>query len=363
MNDPIDFSKVKRVLVAKLRHHGDVLLSSPLFSLLKSRFPHLEIDAYLYKETLPMLEGHPAISKFILLDKKWKKLPFLSRYRKEMEVLRMIRRGRYDLVINLTEGDRGAIAAKVAKSRYAVGIDPQGSGMAKKKACFTHLLKHPPHPRHTVEKNLDALRIIGLFPNKDERELFFHIAEEERERVRELVGERPYIHIHAVSRWMFKSVPPQTIAQVIDYLHGEGHRVVLTASPDPNEIAFNQKIISFAKGCEILDLSGEVSLKELGAVIEGSALLVSVDSVTVHLASALKKPVVAIFGPTSELTWGPWNHPNACVVTQNMSCRPCYHPGCGGSGKSDCLETLSAEKIIAGIEQIKAQNLLQSKKS
>ena len=62
-----------------------------------------------------MLEGHPGISDFILYDKKWKKLPFYKRYLQEMRVLKRIRKARYDLVINLTEGDRGAIAAKVSR--------------------------------------------------------------------------------------------------------------------------------------------------------------------------------------------------------------------------------------------------------
>ena len=121
----------KKILVAKLRHHGDVLLSSPVFSVLKGLYPDAEIDAYIYGETLPMLEGHPAISDFLLYDKGWKKLPVWKRFLKEMSLLRKIRKKKYDLVINLTEGDRGAIAAKVSKAPWAVGFDPEGDGMNK----------------------------------------------------------------------------------------------------------------------------------------------------------------------------------------------------------------------------------------
>jgi len=142
----IDFSKIQKVLVAKLRHHGDVLLSSPIFSILKERHPHLEIDVYIYSETLPMLEGHPAISDFLLYDKQWKKLPLHRRYLREMRLLKKIRRKGYDLVINLTEGDRGAIAAKVSRAPFAVGFDPEGGGMRGKKKCYTHVIKHTPRP-------------------------------------------------------------------------------------------------------------------------------------------------------------------------------------------------------------------------
>ena len=60
--DAIDPAGVRRALVIKLRHHGDVLLASPVFSVLKRAAPHAEIDALVYPETAPMLAGHPAIA-------------------------------------------------------------------------------------------------------------------------------------------------------------------------------------------------------------------------------------------------------------------------------------------------------------
>ncbi|QVL58073.1 MAG: putative lipopolysaccharide heptosyltransferase III [Simkaniaceae bacterium] len=343
MSRPVDFFKIKRVLVAKLRHHGDVLLSSPVFSILNERFPHLEIDAYIYKETLPMLEGHPGISDFLLYDKDWKKQLFFKRYFQEMKLLNKIRKGRYDLVINLTEGDRGAIAAKVSRSPYAVGFDPQGDGMKGKKGCYTHIIKHTPRPRHTVEKQLDALRCLGLFPTPEERDLFFDIPTDVAEGVEKLLPEN-FVLFHPVSRWMFKTLPIETMSAAIRYLQEKGEQVVLTASPDPVEMEMNRQIAAETPG--VIDLSGKISLKELGAIIAKSRLLVTVDSVPLHLASALKKPVIALFGPTCDQNWGPYRNPHAHVITMPMSCRPCYQPGCGGSGKSDCLETLPPSKII-----------------
>ena len=90
-------------------------------------------------------------------------------------------------------------------------------------------------------------------------------------------------------------------------------------------------------------------MKELGALIEASELLISVDSVPFHIANALKKRVVAIFGPTSEVTWGAWRNPKAEIVAQKLSCRPCYQDGCGGSKVSDCLETLPVAAVLKSI--------------
>lgn len=338
-----------------------MLLSSPVFSVLKKHYPHLEIDAYIYEETLPMLEGHPAISQFLLYDKKWKKLPKHRRFLEEWKLLRTIRRGGYDLVINLTEGDRGAVAAKISRAPYAIGFDPQGNGMMQKKKCYSHLIKHTPKPRHTVEKQLDALRCLGLYPDGDERDLFFHVPEEARLKVETLLQERgveqgQFIHVHPVSRWMFKTLPVKTLAQVLHFLHEKGKQIILTASPDPIERKMNQEIAALAPF--VIDLSGKISLKELGAMIEKSRMLLSADSVPVHIASALKKPTVVVFGPTCEKNWGPWRNPASRIVTQNISCRPCYQPGCGGSGKSDCLEMLSSERIIDAIQDLLESEVL-----
>lgn len=159
-----DLKSVERVLVIKMRHHGDVLLTSPLFSQLKKHLPEAKIDAFLYADTLPMLEGHPAISDFLLYDKAWKKRSFLYKMRKEIALFWQIRKKKYDLVINLTEGDRGAIAALVSASPLRAGFDPQGQGMFGKSKLYTHIVKNCPHPRHTVERQLDVLRRIGIFP-------------------------------------------------------------------------------------------------------------------------------------------------------------------------------------------------------
>jgi len=92
-------------------------------------------------------------------------------------------------------------------------------------------------------------------------------------------------------------------------------------------------------------------------LIEMSELVVCVDSLPFHMANALKKRVVAIFGPTSDVTWGPWRNKNARVVAQKMSCRPCYQDGCGGSKVSDCLATLGVSAVLEVIEELESKVL------
>jgi heptosyltransferase-3 len=347
-----DLRGVKRVLVVKMRHHGDVLLTSPLFSALKRALPDARIDALLYKDTLPMLEGHPAIDRFLLYDRGWKKLGLLRRLREEWRLLRQVRRASYDLVINLTEGDRGAIVAAASGARVRAGFDPGKGGFAGKKRMYTHLVKPCPHPRHTVERQLDVARRLGVFPPPEERELTFHVPEEAQERVRAWVGESAYLLVHPASRWRFKCWPASQVAQLLKRLSGGPWKLVLSSGPDEPEIGMVEEIVQLAPGIPLLNLAGKTTLKELGALIALSEALVCVDSVPLHLASALKTPVVALFGPSSDQNWGPWRHPRSRVVAQKLPCRPCYLDGCGGSKMSDCLQTLPVEAVLSALESL-----------
>lgn len=349
-----DLQGVKKILVVKLRHHGDVLLTSPLFSCLKRALPEAKIDAFLYSDTLPMLEGHPAIGGFILYDRRKKEGSWARKIAYEVELLREVRRGGYDLVINLTEGDRGAIAARVSGAPFRVGFDPEGKGFVGKAALYTHLVKNCKTPRHAVERQLDALRRIGLFPAPWERDLTFVIPEEVERRVAAMLREGgiepgKYLLLHPASRWRFKCTSAALMAQVVEEC---GWPVVLTGGPASYEQQMAKDIEALAVNAPILNLAGKTSLKELGALIAMSRATLCVDSVALHIASALKAPVVALFGPTSEKNWGPWMHRRGRVVAQDTSCRPCGLDGCGGSKRSDCLMTLSARAILGALKDV-----------
>jgi heptosyltransferase-3 len=219
-----DLSVVKKILVIKLRQLGDVLLTGAVFETLRSHLPDARVDAYVYTESFPMLEGHPGVGGLIGYDRSWKKLGWMGRLKKEWQLLRAIRKGQYDLVVNLTEGDRGALAARISRAGIRVGFEPKGRWQ---KGLYTHVVKHCPGLRHTVERNLDVLRRIGIFPEVGERELFLEVPEEARRRVRGWI-EGPFVVIHPTSRWRFKCWPVEKMRQLTEELIRRGKRVVFT---------------------------------------------------------------------------------------------------------------------------------------
>lgn len=352
-----DLSKVKKILVAKLRLQGDVLLTAPLFYHLKEALPEVEITALIYEETFPMLSGHHAVAHYLLYDKGWKKLGIWKRLWKELSLFWKIRQEKFDLVINLTEGDRGALAAFVSGAPLRVGFDPGKSGFLGKRKIYTHLVRMCGTPRHTVEKNLDILRALGIFPKSNQSNLTLQIPSSAREKVerflqKEGISTHNYILIHPFASHRFKCASLALIGRLIQRLHSLGKKVILSCGPSLREQEELEQILKKVPKNAVVAVKGIFSLKEFAALIEQAQSLVCVDSVSLHIASAVRTPVVALFGPTSDQMWGPWQHPKSQVVKYPISCQPCYMSGCGGSGKSQCLLSLSEEKILQALETV-----------
>jgi heptosyltransferase-3 len=120
LSDPVPLPEIHRVLVTKLRHHGDVLLASPVFSTLARALPGAEIDALVYRGTEPMLSGHPAIEQVHTIDRGWKQRGIVTQLSEEWRLLRRLRARRFDLLVHLTEHSRGLQLARLLRPRWSV---------------------------------------------------------------------------------------------------------------------------------------------------------------------------------------------------------------------------------------------------
>jgi len=355
LKDAIDLSALNRVLVIKLRHHGDVLLSSPLFSVLKNHAPHLEIDALVYRDTAEMLSLHPAISQLHTVDRKWKSAGIAAQAHAEWKLLSALRARRYGLVIHLTEHNRGAWLKRLTGARW--GVAPKTAATNRfGKSSFTHF--YPvvgANRRHTAEINLDALRRIGVYPAEEERRLTLVPGQEAEDFVDGLLAEhrlqkKNFIHLHPTSRWLFKCWPTQKVTTLIAALQAQGHAVVVTAAPAEAELAMARTIQA---GLErpAVDLSGQLTLKQLAALTARAKLFIGVDSAPMHIASAMQTPTVALFGPSGEIEWAPWQVPHR-ILTSAHPCRPCGNDGCGGGKVSECLSAIPVEQVLAAIHEV-----------
>jgi len=358
--DAVPLGEVRRALVTKLRHHGDVLLASPVFAVLKRAAPHAEIDALVYAETAPMLANHPAIAAIHTIDREWKRQGPARQAAAEWALLKTLRARRFDLLVHLTEHPRGLTLAHLLRPRYSVTRERDGRALAWQRA-FTHFYKVPAHtPRHTVETNLDALRRIGVYPGADERKLVLvpeAAAAASAAAILEARGlaTTAFVQAHPGSRWLFKCWPPERMATLLDHAAAHGFAIVVTGAPDERErdvVAATIAACAETTRARLVDLAGHLTLTELAAVTARARAFVGVDSAPMHIAAAMGTPALALFGPSSEHVWGPWQVAHRVVTSDAHPCRPCNLDGCGGGKISECLTTLPAERAVAAFDAL-----------
>ncbi len=353
----IDFSALKRVLIIKLRHHGDVLLTTPLPSILRHYYPHLEVDVLVYAETAALLENHPDIHQIHVIDRRWRHAGLFKQLQGETQLLATLKSCQYDLMLHLTESWRGAFLSRWLKPRYAVTADYVRRRHSRWwRGSFTHHYPQPSRLRHTVEKHLDALRVLGIYPEPTERQLVLKPKEDSRQRIFARLSahgleHRPFIIVHPTSRWLFKCWPTSQMAQLINQLQAHGWPVVLTSGPDPEEMAMIHTLLQACTSPPDLNLAGQLSLMDLAALIGQARLFIGVDSAPMHMAAALNTPVVTLFGPSGDHEWGPWmpTHSRRILTAdpEQFPCRPCGLAGCADSRRSDCLDAISGTSVLS----------------
>ncbi|AYY82530.1 putative lipopolysaccharide heptosyltransferase III [Proteus vulgaris] len=302
---------IQRVLIIKLRHHGDTLLITPVINTLKANFPNAEVDILINKETKPMIEHFSSIHHIFVLDKAWKNEGKLARLRHEWKLITDLKNQQYDVVINLADQWNSAIITRFTGAKIRVGYDIYKRQSPFWKKCFTHLIPlDSVYTQHIVEQNLALLQPLQL--PKIDTQVSMAYSEQDKYIVTEkLKGHKvlgSYIVIQPTSRWFFKCWDENKWSELIDALQQDGHQIVLTSGPDPREQEMVETIIKGCTSNNVVSLSGQLSLPQLAALIDHARLFIGVDSVPMHMAAALKTPLIALFGPSKLFHWSPWEH-------------------------------------------------------
>src|SRR5262245_8939415 len=128
LKDAVPLGGLRRALVVKLGHHGDVLLATPVLGALKALAPEIELDALVYDECAPMLEGHPALAHLFTVR---------GGLGNDLRLFKELRARRYELLIHLSEHARGAWLARGLGARYRVAPAVPDRGRFWRRS-FTH---------------------------------------------------------------------------------------------------------------------------------------------------------------------------------------------------------------------------------
>ena len=346
-----------KILLLKFRNIGDVLLITPLVSNLKAYYKDAQIDVAVNHHTDPMINLNPNINKVITYERELVKTSSLFiKILKEIKFFFSFRKENYDMVINLTKGDRGTIISWLSKAPVRIGY-------LNKKRFFKNIYTHnlPKQKlRHTLETNIDPLRQLNI-PIKHKKVEVFWSKDDERLVQKELANINEFIHIHPVSRWLFKCIADNTMAQIIDFCEFElGSKVLITASAEKFELDKVDKILNYCKSNPV-NLAGKFSLNQIAVLNKKSKLFIGVDTAVMHISASNDIPVFAFFGPSGANHWGPWDNDlmesgytkrngfqtmgRHRVFAESRGCQPCGQDGCNGTKISDCLMSMDLSAI------------------
>lgn len=299
----------KRILVIKLRHHGDMLLTTPVINTLKKNWPQAEVDVLLYQETVEMLSANPGIAQLMSIDRQWKKQGATQHVKHEWQLLRQLRDRQYDVVINLADQWRSAVAARWTGAKIRLGFDfPKRRG-ALWRFCHTQLVSVDGHGKlHTVEQNLSILGPLSDLHTSDQVTMSYE--SHDWQHVEKLLQQqnvlRDFIVVQPTSRWFFKCWTEAKMAATITALQADGHTLILTSGPDKRELEMVATILASCPQERVISLAGQLTLRQLAALIDHARLFIGVDSVPMHMAAAFNTPCLALFGPSKLALWHPW---------------------------------------------------------
>jgi lipopolysaccharide heptosyltransferase I len=340
----------RRILIIKPSSLGDVIHGLPVLAGLRAAYPDAYIAWLVASAFAPLLTGHPLLDEVIPFDRRLYGRILRSRTAAAhfWRLMQHLRRARFDLVIDLQGLARSGLLAWISGARERVGFATAREGAW---AFYTQRVHVPPDVQHAVEKNLYLARSIGV---QVEAATFpLNLDAPECSAARHLVAQaaqRPIPHFVAVlpgARWDTKRWPAERWAHLIDRLSHEGWPpcVLLGA---PVERATADAILA-ACSTPVIDLVGRTSVRELAAVLAVAELIVCHDSGPMHIAAALGKPMVALFGPTNPARTGPYDQ-SARVVALPLPCVPCYQRRCP-LGHHNCMQQLDVQTVLQHVRE------------
>ena len=347
-------SAVRRILVIKLRHIGDVLLTVPVFRALRDHFPGAHLAAFVTGGTEAMLQGHPAVDDIFVFDRAAMGRGPLGRLRQEWRLLQTLRARRFDLTIDLTSGDRAAIAARVSGARYRLAF-LRRDGMWGKRLLWTHTAPGPSDDRHTVMQNLELLEAFGIAAKDPRLELYW--SPEDDAAVDRWWAEwgwapgQPVVQVHPTSRWLFKCWGDDDNAWIIDALQARGIRVIVTCGPQASEVSKANRILDRCRQRPPA-LLGRTTLKQLAALTARCTAFFGVDSAPMHMAAAVGTPVVALFWSGSVTHWRPWGDGHTVIEA------PTPATAAGAERRNQimaALATIPRDRVLRALEATLAE--------
>ena len=327
-----------KILILKPSSLGDVVQALPVLRLLKRHFPDSAIHWWLDSRFLPLLEGDPDLAGVVPFERKRWASP---RHWPEMwRSVRWLRAQHFDWVLDLQCLARSGAFAWLANGSLLAGLDEAREGA---RGFYDLVVPRPSWDTHAVDWYLSLLPRLGVPTHWDFEwlpERTFAAAEVRRKWPADGVR---WIALLPGARWANKRWPAEHFARLAHTLaqRDPALRLVVLGGADDGEIG--RTIGAASPAC--LDLTGRTTLPEMVEWLRRCALVVANDTGPMHVAAALGKPVVAVFGPTAPARTGPYGQLNHVLQQRALPCVPCMSDRCRHDQPLECLRSLTPDFV------------------
>ncbi len=337
------------ILVIKLRYIGDVLLATPVLRALRERFPDVHLTMAVNRGTEDVLKWNPDLNEVLVVER--------SGLAGQARFLRAVRRRGFDCVVDLTDGDRSAVLARCTAAPVRIGLNEEHRWRG---LLYTTVVRPGLETMHRVEHDLEAVRPLGI--QLKAGPLILQTSPEDDEAaarlLKEITGEgssssaKRLVMLQPGARYWFKAWPPERFAELACRLAKKYDCRILIGG-DAKERDLAESIRANARTA-VVPLAGRLTLLQYAAVLKRCALFVGNDNGPMHMAAALGVPVVALFGPSNPVEWGP-RGARTEVLYKGLDCRRCFHPTCT-RGEESCMKQIPVDEVFAAATRFLVQS-------
>ncbi len=334
-----------KILILKPSSLGDVVHALPVLRLLKLHHPESRICWWLDADLLPLLAGDPDLEAIIPFHRRRWGNP---RYWHEIwPSLHDVREWHFDWVIDLQSLARSSIVAWLANGGLTIGLDDPREGAS---ALYDIAVRRPSFHTHAVDWYLAVLTTLGVPIQRPFQWLPERPLPAAAIRSRWPHTAHPWIALQPGARWDNKRWPATFFAEVVQELAPRlpDSRFAILGGTADRPLASE---IAAAAPDRCLDLSGQTSLPEMVEWLRRADLLITNDTGPMHIAAALGKPVVALFGPTEPRRTGPYGQVHHALQNRHLPCVPCLERTCRHTVPLECLRSLSPHTVAEAVLQ------------
>ena len=322
---------IKKVLIIRFSSIGDIVLTTPVIRCVKQQIPDVEVHYLTKQQYLPLVASNPFIDKIFTIHKK------------TSEVIAQLKSENYDFIIDLHKNLRSSqvlMHLGVASASF--------HKLNKEKWLLTNLGINLLPKVHIVDRYFHAVKKLHV--KNDQQGLDFFIPESDNINLKDFFPEtfqQGYVALVIGSKQQTKQIPVEKMLAIITKLN---KAVVLLGG---NEDFLKAKQVADAVGSSVFNACGMISLNQSASIMQQASCVITPDTGLMHIAAALKKKVISVWGNTSPgfgmYPYYPKDAQNFTIVEVNhLKCRPCSKLGYDACPKKHfrCMMNIDVDKII-----------------